>query len=229
MAVRAGGREALNEETMTVLQTMADQVAVTLDNTRLFEASRRAMEAERRAHGEIERQAWAAMIRARPARGYRCDAGGVMPLSQGPASGQGQQVRVEDDRGGRTVSVPLLLREETIGVLRFHKDGSDAHWTADELALLARLAEELGQALESVRLYQDVQRGAARERLIAQVTGRMRESLQVDAVLQSAVQEMRRALLLSEVEVRIGKVPVSTDEGWPGSHPGGGDGNSTQD
>ena len=69
------------------------------------------------------------------------------------------------------------------------------------------------QALESVRLYQDVQRGAARDRLIAGVTGRMRESLQVDSVLQSAVQEMRRALSLSEVEVRIGKAPMPGGEG----------------
>ena len=89
----------------------------------------------------------------------------------------------------------------------------DRHWTEDELNLLARLAEELVQALESVRLYQDVQRGAARDRLIAGVTGRMRESLQVDSVLQSAVQEMRRALSLSEVEVRIGKAPMPGGEG----------------
>jgi GAF domain-containing protein len=114
-------------------------------------------------------------------------------------------------------------------VLRFYKAGSDAHWTEDELALLVRLSEQLGQALESVRLYQDVQRGAARDRLIARVTGRMRESLQVDAVLQAAVQEMRRALFLSEVEVRIGKVSGSKGEAWPALQPGGGDGNSTQD
>jgi len=48
----------------------------------------------------------------------------------------------------------------------------------------------------------------------------MRESLQVDAVLQAAVQEMRRALSLSEVEVRIGKAPVLA--------PADGDGNSAE-
>ena len=213
IVVRAGGTQALDDDTLVVLQAMADQVAVALDNARLYVASQRAAEAERRAHGELERQAWAAMIRARPVRGYRCDAGGVLSLAEGPAPGPPLRVQVEDDRGGRTASVPLLLREEPIGLLRFHKAGSDAHWTEDELNLLARLAEELVQALESVRLYQDVQRGAARDRLIAGVTGRMRESLQVDSVLQSAVQEMRRALSLSEVEVRIGKAPMPGGEG----------------
>lgn len=215
IVVRAGGRQALDEDTLVVLQAMADQVAVALDNARLYVASQRAAEAERRAHGEIDRQAWAAMIRTRPVRGYRCDVAGVLPVSEGPApvlSARPLQVRVEDDRGGRTASVPLLLREEPIGLLRFHKAGRDARWTEDELYLLARLAEELVQALESVRLYQDVQRGAARDRLIAGVTGRMRESLQVDAVLQAAVQEMRRALSLSEVEVRIGKASLPAGE-----------------
>ncbi|HSJ52411.1 MAG TPA: cache domain-containing protein [Anaerolineae bacterium] len=228
IVVRAAGRGVLTEDTMVVLQTMADQVAVALDNAQLFMASQRAMEAERRAHGEVDRQAWAAMIRARPVHGYRCDAGGVLPLPPGPRQGGADQARVEDDRGGRTVSIPLLVREEPIGMLRFHKAGSEAHWTEDELALLARLSEELGQALESVRLYQDVQRGAARDRLIARVTGRMRESLQVDTVLQAAVQEMRRALFLSEVEVRIGKAAASTDEGRAVHRAAGGDGNSTQ-
>lgn len=226
IVVRARSRQELDDDTLIVLQTMADQVAVALDNARLYMASQRAAEAERRAHGEMDRQAWAAMMRARPVRGYRCDAGGVVPLSESPAPGLAgwpsvrspqdspwSHVRVEDDRGGRTVSVPLLLRREPIGLLRFHKAGSDAHWDEDELNLVTRLVEELGQALESVRLYQDVQRGAARDRLIAHVTGRIRESLQVDAVLQTAVQEMRRALSLSEVEVRIGNAPKPAGEG----------------
>jgi GAF domain-containing protein len=61
----------------------------------------------------------------------------------------------------------------------------------------------LGQALESARLYQDTQRRAARERLVGEVTARMRETLDMDAVLQTAVQQMRQALGLHDVTIRL--------------------------
>lgn len=44
---------------------------------------------------------------------------------------------------------------------------------------------------------------AARERLTGQVTARMRETLHVDAVLQTTVREMRAVLGLAEAEVHM--------------------------
>jgi hypothetical protein len=45
---------------------------------------------------------------------------------------------------------------------------------------------------------------AARERVVDEVSSTIRRSLEMDAVLRAAVNELREVLQLSEVEVRLG-------------------------
>jgi hypothetical protein len=59
-------------------------------------------------------------------------------------------------------------------------------------------------ALDGTRLYQDTQRRAARERLAGEITGRIRETLDVETVLKTAIREMGAALGIPKVEVRLG-------------------------
>jgi hypothetical protein len=72
------------------------------------------------------------------------------------------------------------------------------------VALAEAIADQLAQTMEGLRLLDETQRRAAEERLIGEVTGRLRQTLSVDAILQTAAQEMRAALDLAEVEVRMG-------------------------
>ncbi|MFN2291437.1 MAG: hypothetical protein ACK2UC_09635, partial [Anaerolineae bacterium] len=65
------------------------------------------------------------------------------------------------------------------------------------------LSEQLGLALEGARLYQDTQRRAARDRLLGEVTARMRESLEMETLLRTAASEMRQALGLDDLVVRL--------------------------
>jgi len=72
------------------------------------------------------------------------------------------------------------------------------------VALLETLADQLSVALESARLYQDTQRRAMEERLVGEVTARIRETLDVDTILQTAIREIGDGLGIAEVEVRMG-------------------------
>jgi len=100
--------------------------------------------------------------------------------------------------------LPIKVRGQTIGVVDMQKKTPGSEWTADEVALVETLTEQLSVALESARLYQDTQHRATREQLAAQVTARMRETLDIDTVLKTAVFEIGQALGLAEVEVRMG-------------------------
>ena len=111
------------------------------------------------------------------------------------------------------LAVPVRVRDEVVGALSFRKGGDDATWSADEVELLEELTDQLGVALESARLYQDTQRRAARERLSGEVAARVRETLDIDNVLQTAVREMRGILNLEEVEIRIGSGQAAAGEG----------------
>ena len=69
---------AFSEEDIAVLQLVADQVAVAIQNARLFAEAQAALEAERRAYGEISREAWVQMIQSRGAQvGYTSDDQGI--------------------------------------------------------------------------------------------------------------------------------------------------------
>jgi GAF domain-containing protein/HAMP domain-containing protein len=190
-------------DAVTVLQTMADQVAVALDNARLFVESQRALEAERQAYGQISREAWASLVHSQPARGYRADRRGVSPLDDELGQELGQVISSAESGEEGTVALPIRVREQVIGALNFRKEAGQAAWTDEEIALVEGMAEQLGQALESARLYQDTQRRAARERMVGEITARMRETLDVETVVRTAAEEMRNVLDLAEVELRI--------------------------
>jgi len=219
LTVQSDREAAFDHDTVVVLQTMADHVAVALDNADLFARSQEALEAERRAYGEVSRDTWLRMAHTRPDLGYLCDAqGNVNPVASEwrpemiQVGAEGQIVHVDDC----TVGMPLKIRDHVVGVVRLHKSEGDDAWKEKEVALMETLIDQLGRALEGAQLYQDTQRRAAREQLAAQVTARMRESLDMETVLRTAVSEMREALGLEGVIVQLAR-PESSNEVSDGS------------
>ncbi len=203
--VQSAEPAAFSQEDVAVLQTLADQVAVAIDNARLFRQAEQSLEAERQAYGEFSRQAWADIVRARPDLGYHYRDGKVEPVGSDPqASPSPGPAGVQRDGPGLpAISLPVEYRGQALGTIVAHKPAGSGEWTPEETALLGTLAEQLSVALDSARLYQSTQRRAAQERLVGDVTARMRQTLDVDAVLRTAAQEMRQALGLSQIAVRL--------------------------
>ncbi len=103
---------------------------------------------------------------------------------------------------GSTLAIPIKVRDQVIGVIDGRKP-QGAAWTQEEIDLLQTMTDQLSTALESARLYQDTQRRAAQERLIGEVTSRIRESLDVETVLKTTASEMRQALDLDNLVIRL--------------------------
>jgi len=197
---------AFDEAAITVFQMVADQVAVALDNARLFADAQAAIETERRAYGEINRQAWKEMLRSRPELRYRRDARGAVHSTSGsPAQEIVRAVQTGDAvySEAATLALPIRIRDNVVGALRFRKPETNEAWTPEEVTLLETLIEQLEGALERARLYDNTQRSAARERTIGQVSARMREPLELEDVLKTAADQMREALGLEELVVRL--------------------------
>lgn len=205
LSVQSARANAFDEDTVRVLQNLADQVAVAIDNARLFTESQEALEASRRAYREASRQAWDALSANRPDWGYRYNRQTVAPVS-GPW--QPEMVRAVQDgrsliREGSLVT-PIRVRNEVIGVLTFRKKNPIDHWTREEVDTIETLIEQVGQAIDSARLYQETQQRALREQITGEVTARIRESLDIESMLKTAVREVQRALELPEVTVHLG-------------------------
>jgi GAF domain-containing protein len=203
---------AFSDEDVAVLQTLADQLAMAISNTRLLQQVQESLEAERRAYGVVSREAWSDLLHAQLALHQRYDPQGILP-----ADGQWrEQVRMAAQQGKTvsgqekpptTLATPIKVRDQVIGILDAHKPAGAGAWTAEEITLLETLADQLGIALESARLYRDAQRRAARERLIGEVTDRVRETLDIETMLKTGVQEVHQALGLPEVTVRLATGP----------------------
>jgi GAF domain-containing protein len=200
-----------SEEDTTVLQALADQIAMAISNARLFERVQESLEAERRAYSQLSGEAWREMLRTRSERGYRYVQGNVIPVNgrsggePSPFDTQVGATQSEDEAPEPLpeISLPLRVRDQVIGHLKAHKPVDAGPWAAEEQELLEDLTEQLAQALESARLQQDAQRRAFRERLIGRVTARMRETMAIESVLQTAAQEVRQNLDLPEVVIQL--------------------------
>ncbi len=161
------------------------------------------------AEDEAERDRWLALLRADLELGYLSDARGIRPVVgewlsvMDEARRRGEVLYVEEE-GAPTVLIPVIGREGTLGVIRLRKPQGAEAWTEEEVELVRALTDQMSQALEGAWLYRQSQQLAAQERLVSEVTARIRETLMVDTVLETAAREMRRVLDLEEAEVRIG-------------------------
>jgi GAF domain-containing protein len=99
--------------------------------------------------------------------------------------------------------VPLKLRGQVIGTVALHETAQQRPWTAEEIALAETVAEQVALTAENLRLMDETQRRAARQRTIGKITASVRETLDMETVLRTAVQEVRQALGLPEVRIRL--------------------------
>jgi GAF domain-containing protein len=204
--IQSDQASAFTQEYVTVLRLVADEVAVAIRNARLLQQVQESLEAERRAYNQISREAWTQLLRTRSKQGYRCDSQGVVHQiadqprwEDAPAPAESQTVRA----AGSTVTVSVKIRDQAVGAVRLRKPGGAGEWTAEELALVETLTEQLGVALESARLYQDTQHRAARERILREISDQMQQAADMETLMRIATEELNRALGASRAYVRL--------------------------
>lgn len=220
LSVQSKEVNAFDQATLSVLQTIAAQVAVGLDNARLLREAQQALEAERRAYGEVSRTAWQELLRAGLTPGYRYVSERVQAI--GDVWHPEMTVALHEDRTVTAVAedapdlltfaAPLRVRGQTIGVLNLRKPALSGRWHPEEIRLLEALIAQLEVALDSARLYQDTQRRAAREQELGEVAAQFARSLDVDTLLRTAVQELGRLPGVAEVSVHILPPAASEDK-----------------
>jgi GAF domain-containing protein/HAMP domain-containing protein len=211
LTVQSTQPDAFDHQTLAVFQTMADQMAIGVENARLLGESQSALEAAGRASGQLSVEAWKRLLRARSGMGFQSTERGVSSVEglwrpeMEQALNTGQIAQGDDDGGDkRPLAVPIKLRGEVIGVVDTHKPAGTGEWTADDLTIMETLAQQVGQALEGARLYQDTQRRAVREQLTGHIVDRMRRAVDMESLMQTTIEEVASALGASSAFVQLG-------------------------
>jgi GAF domain-containing protein len=203
--------DAFSKEELGALSVLANQVATAIENARLFSESRAALEDARRASRELVGRDWSAFYLQVTRPGYKYDGSSVKPIDQPlpspdlAALGQQQGEPLISAGAGAPASmtVPIRLRGEVIGVLNVQANAAGRSWSREEITLAQAAAERAALALENARLVNEAQRRAAKERTIGEISGKLGSFIDIDNILQSAVQELGRNMPGTEVLIQF--------------------------
>ncbi len=195
--VRTSRAEPLSQQESSVLQVMADQLAVALENSRLFAETQASLHELASLYRQYTAGAWQRFTAAgKRTAAWQSEAEPLEPqtwqelFAQARASGLPTQAQA----GGRQLlAVPIRLRDLPIGVLGLHHPADAGPWQAEQVSAIEAVAERLALATENLRLLEESQRRAAREQWLGQMGERMQRSADLGTLLRVAAEELDHA------------------------------------
>jgi GAF domain-containing protein len=190
---------AFADEDIQMLILLADQVSLAIENARLFEETKNALAEAEAVSRQFTREVWGKLPNQQNLFGYRYTLTGTSPLEKPielADSGNGKGKQKEEGQ----VKVPIELRGETIGTLIVQSPSTEI-LRQDQMDLIKAVAERVALAIENARLFEETTRRAERERLVSDITGKIRSVHDPQTMIQTAMEELRNALGASRVEV----------------------------
>ena len=168
--------EAFDQDDIIVMQGIADSLATSLQNARLFEESQKNLQEIYALNRQYMVQAWRSL-------GKRSDVRRTVYENEGYLGGGGIIT---------TKHFPILLRDQVIGQLSFDTDKQEL--TPEEQTFVQEVTTQAALAMENIRLLEETQRRASMERLLSDVVQDVRSQTDLDMILRSTVSELGKAL-----------------------------------
>jgi GAF domain-containing protein/HAMP domain-containing protein len=179
LAVETTAMQALDHRDVEILELVANQVAVALENARLFEETQSSLEQldslVRRQTAENWEELLEVIAQDKEAK-FAEYAGARYPEA------------VVD--GGDNMETAIAVRGQVVGKLNVLAEKPQA-WSTDDREVLEAVADEVAVALEQMRLLEELQRRAAQLQTAAEVARDASGLLDVDTLLSRTVHLIR--------------------------------------
>lgn len=195
---------AFDQEDINILTTLADQVSIAIQNARQYEETQRALAESTMTGRQFISTGWQQYTKGQKIAGIRHT--GVKTEMIYAEDGEKENPLFDSsltDKRGGMISLPIKLRGVEIGTLDV-RAGDYRSLDRDELDIINAIIERAAIAMENARLLHESQRQAAKEQKIGEVTAKIGASIHMRNVLQTAVEELGRALPGSEVVIQLG-------------------------
>jgi|FLYN01.1.fsa_nt_gi GAF domain-containing protein len=215
------------EDDIPSFQSLADHIAVAIDNARLFEETeerlrenQQLVEQARNAVREVERlnrqltgRAWADYLYGKSSqlsRSVDFADNTVKPEDAWTPTMQeaiqyNYVAQAQSDEA-QIIAVPVRVRGQVIGAIEFELD-KDASLSPEDLALIQEVGERFGLAAETTRLFEQSQRIAQREALVNEIGVRLQASNNIETTLAEAARSLKQTLRADKVAIRLGTPP----------------------
>ncbi len=110
------------------------------------------------------------------------------------------------------LAIPLVYRNELLGVLNVESEQIAAYTDNDE-EMLGTLAGSLAAVIANARLLEQIRSQADRERLLFEITGRIRRSTDMDTILSTTASELIKFLGARRTRIHVEPVGAQEDPG----------------
>ncbi len=213
----------LDEGDANLLRSLANQVAVTIRNARLFAEVEDALAESRATQKRYLAQSWQQTKIASPGGQYHYARTDAPALSEAAVIQARQAALTQDDpavvalgsngtdepgdTAVESIVAPVKLQDMPIGTLQLHPLDADRNWSEDDLAVVEAVVDELAQAAESLRLFEETRERASYEQLVGEITAKLRQAPSLDVLAKTAAEELGRVLGVSHSLVKVGVTP----------------------
>jgi sigma-B regulation protein RsbU (phosphoserine phosphatase) len=106
------------------------------------------------------------------------------------------------------MAIPLLFRSELLGVLNVESEQVSAYAENDE-ELLGTLGGSLAAIIANARLMEQIRSQAERERILFDISDKIRRTTDMETILATTASELTRAVGATGARIRLG---VSTTD-----------------
>jgi len=188
-------------------------VAIAINNNQLFEETTQALSESERVHRQYLNQEWTRQSTEGNVSSIRYTNDSLevfseelpevkMVLETARPVFKSQKDTLIEDRYNSTLTVPILLYGESIGVIHLQESAEKPFtWSQNDLLTVQEVANQVSQSLENARLFEDTIRRADRDRKVLEITSKIRSTNDPQQMLQITLEELKRSLGASKAQI----------------------------
>jgi GAF domain-containing protein len=198
--------DAFPADEINVLQTMADQIAVAIENANLYQESLRSLAEIERSKRRQTLRDWEEYMQMERSYEMSSEYGtktniDTSDLRQMAITKNRAVIGKPTERGTIAIAVPITLRGQILGAAEWELPIQD--FGEDKVLLAQELVNRLALSMENARLFQQSQVSAERERLVNNISAKLTAKQDINDILQTALREVGQALRSPEVSIRM--------------------------
>jgi GAF domain-containing protein len=167
-------------DVIETMQNMASQVAIALENARLFQEAQQSIAELHAIQKQYLLEGWTSI------RSYNDN------LEYG--------IGESNDAANQIIESAISLRDQTLGQITLERSDE---WSPEQQSLVDAVTAQAAIALENARLVSESRQVALREKTLAEINSKIWASASIDAILQTVVKELGKRFNASNTTIEL--------------------------
>ncbi len=183
-SIQSTEANAFDNDDIAILQSIADSLAIALENARLFQQFERSLKEIQQLNRQYMADSWKG-IWAEEEKELSVEEGIVLQMD-----------KVEE------INIPLTLRgDQVIGNISLATDNPDL--SLDEKEFIQAVSNQAALAIESARLLDEANKRVEQERALQNLTTKFSQTLDFETLLKTVVKELGQLPMVKEASIHI--------------------------